>query len=530
MKFDPKSTSNVDMGVTWKTSDRSLFNYKKIKRKNKHLELYHFNNIIIIFVGTSTEYSSTPISSKFSLTTSSRFSLPSRSNERIATAISYSGSDRYRTSSGNSSKEFSASSKAKVEGCSKGDVKSEEDLQDETCSRNWKDCETDNRLEELESSCVSMISRGTSPTPPASSSFMRNRRADMGTIVQKERARCRRKVEKKNQEVQCDRNDEPPRFSRFGGSSRVPGGGWSSYLDKFSSASSTSSGNPTVYSSRNFNPATAGSGTSGNCTRIGGFAFSRANENSTTSRNDHAPKVSSTCSQELDNNHHNREQNREAVTKHDVLAFSRNNNETSLQTANVENVSRVSPSFNEEVDIVVRDQKDENKFIDRDQIGERKDEDAKADRLPSPRTTFHSIDVPDNPRVKRSADYSKNSRASSTSKSEEIEEKSPSLQRLNGGAAFHKSDRKLSRTPSKTECSKPIQAVPRERRDSTPKSENSLSLRNTDSSKLFDAHPQEQKHEAQSSKKESLSRYLSTWKKSQTVFLIFRYLYPLKSM
>lgn len=438
------------------------------------------------------------------MTTSSRFSLPSRSNERIPTAISYSGSDRYRTSSSNN-KEFSTSAKAKVEGCSKGDVKSEEDLQDETC-RNWKDCETENRLEELES-CVAMISRGTSPTPPSSSSFIRNRRADMGTIVQKERTRCRRKIEKKNQEIQCDRSEEAPRFSRFGGSARVSGAGWSSYLDKFSSTSSTSSGNSTVYSSRNFNTATASSGASGNCTRIGGFAFSRANENSTTSRNDQAPKVSSTCNQELDNNHHNREQNREAITKHDILAFSRNNNETSLQAANLETVSRVSPSFNEEVDMIIRDQKDENKCIDRDQIGERKDE-TKADRLPSPRTAFHSIDVPDNPRLKRSPDYSKNSRASSTSKSEEMEEKSPSLQRLNG--AFHKSDRKLSRTSSKTECSKPIQAVPRERRDSTAKSENSLSLRNADSSKLFDAYPQEQKHETPPSKKESLSRYLLT--------------------
>ncbi|KAK2587060.1 hypothetical protein KPH14_011011 [Odynerus spinipes] len=468
---------------------------------------------------TSTDYNSTPVSSKFGLTTSSRFSLPTRSNinERVPTAISYSGSDRFRTSSSNG-KEYLGPAKAKLEESSKAGIKSEEDLQGEMC-RTSKECENEsNRLEDLEGACIAMISRGTSPTPPASSSFVRNRRADVGVVVQKERTRCRRKIEKKNQEVQCERTEETSRFSRFGStSSRVPGAGWTSYLDKFSSSASASGGNPSaVYSGRTFNAtaSTTGSGPSPNSTRIGGFAFQRANENSTTSRNDQASKVSPTSSQELSNNQHARGQNAEAVAKQDGPVFSRNNNERSLNHVKSETVSRTSPSSNEEHEVIStgKDQVDDCKSVDRVRIAETKDE-TKVDRLASPKT-FHRVDIPNDSRTKRSPDDSQqhsSSRSSSTtgtSRSEEIEEKKTSLPRLNG--ASPKSEGKLSRTSSKTEYStaKAIQGVQRERRDSTPKSESSLSSRTTDSSKPFDAHVQDQKRESLPSRKESLSRYL----------------------
>ncbi|KAJ8877449.1 hypothetical protein PR048_021904 [Dryococelus australis] len=80
---------------------------------------------------------------------------------------------------------------------------------------------------------VTVVTRGTSPTPPSTSSFLRSRRADMTRSVEKTIARPTVKPEMVDKEMQSDRGDDTSRTSRF--SSRLSSSPWSSYLDRYSS-------------------------------------------------------------------------------------------------------------------------------------------------------------------------------------------------------------------------------------------------------------------------------------------------------
>lgn len=89
---------------------------------------------------------------------------------------------------------------------------------------------------------VTVVTRGTSPTPPSTSTFTRTRRADMAKTIEKTIQRPVIKPQSEDKEMQSDRMDDSTRYSRYGGSSRVSSIPWSSYLDtKYS---------PSGYSSR----------------------------------------------------------------------------------------------------------------------------------------------------------------------------------------------------------------------------------------------------------------------------------------
>lgn len=78
---------------------------------------------------------------------------------------------------------------------------------------------------------VTVVTRGTSPTPPSTSTFTRTRRADMAKTIEKTIQRPVIKPQSEDKEMQSDRMDDSTRYSRYGGSSRVSSIPWSSYLD-----------------------------------------------------------------------------------------------------------------------------------------------------------------------------------------------------------------------------------------------------------------------------------------------------------
>lgn len=77
---------------------------------------------------------------------------------------------------------------------------------------------------------VTVVTRGTSPTPPSTSTFTRTRRADMAKTIEKTIQRPVVKPQSEDKEMQSDRMDDSTRYSRYGGS-RVSSIPWSSYLD-----------------------------------------------------------------------------------------------------------------------------------------------------------------------------------------------------------------------------------------------------------------------------------------------------------
>ncbi|KAK0097923.1 hypothetical protein PV326_012695 [Microctonus aethiopoides] len=84
--------------------------------------------------------------------------------------------------------------------------------------------------EDMNAVTLTVITRATSPGPPASSSFVRIRRADAARTIQWEITRVKEKIETKDVEIQCNRMDDTTRYSRFASGTRVSP--WPSYLDK----------------------------------------------------------------------------------------------------------------------------------------------------------------------------------------------------------------------------------------------------------------------------------------------------------
>nr|CAD7401566.1 unnamed protein product [Timema cristinae] len=91
---------------------------------------------------------------------------------------------------------------------------------------------------------VTVVTRGTSPTPPSTSHFLRSRRAEMARSIEKTIARPTVKPEMVDKDMQSDRGDDTARLSRYG--SRITTSPWSSYLDRYGNNYSPSS----RYSSR----------------------------------------------------------------------------------------------------------------------------------------------------------------------------------------------------------------------------------------------------------------------------------------
>ncbi|XP_034936595.1 flocculation protein FLO11-like [Chelonus insularis] len=111
------------------------------------------------------------------------------------------------------------------------DVKTTE-IEDKKNNKKIKDQENVKQI------TVTVVSRATSPSPPASSSFIRTRRADVARTIQKEITKVNKRIETKNVEVQSDRMDDTARYSRFASGTRMSP--WPSYLDKFQTSGSYS--------------------------------------------------------------------------------------------------------------------------------------------------------------------------------------------------------------------------------------------------------------------------------------------------
>lgn len=93
-------------------------------------------------------------------------------------------------------------------------------------------------VQEVEMETITVITRGTSPTPVTaqSTSYLRSRRIEVAKLVEKQitrpKVRTHTMVDK---EMQSDRLDDTTKTSRFAGASRISTSPWSSILDmKFS--------------------------------------------------------------------------------------------------------------------------------------------------------------------------------------------------------------------------------------------------------------------------------------------------------
>lgn len=128
-----------------------------------------------------------------------------------------------------------------------------------------EESETSGKLADDEFVTLTIVTRGTSPTPPASSSYVRNKRAEIGIAHKKEVTRLRRLPHATDEEIQCDRVEETSRFSRYSRNSRTSGAPWSTYFDKYSQASA---GGSSVFS-RGFNNASSSSG------RLNNYVYTR---------------------------------------------------------------------------------------------------------------------------------------------------------------------------------------------------------------------------------------------------------------
>lgn len=96
---------------------------------------------------------------------------------------------------------------------------------------------------------VSVVTRGTSPTPSSQSSYHRTRRTDLAREIQKEITRPKKRGEMVDKEIQSDRMDDTARYSRFSSTSTMSAGPWSSYLDlKYNSPRSNYSSTGSRYS------------------------------------------------------------------------------------------------------------------------------------------------------------------------------------------------------------------------------------------------------------------------------------------
>ncbi|KAG7203488.1 hypothetical protein KM043_013548 [Ampulex compressa] len=433
---------------------------------------------------SASESNSAPISSRYSSSTSSRFLSPRSSNDRLHAAISYSGSDRYRSSS---NKAPPASPKDEAD----PKVRSERDANQESFVAVGKseECDIDGRLQDKDSVTLTIVIRGTSPTPPASSSYVRSRRADIGIALQKEVVKPRRRVDLKDQETQCDRTEDGARYSRFASGSRVGGGGsWSSYLDKFSSSGSAGAGSSSIYAPRGFN---------GNGGRINSYAYPRPHESQVPSRSDASAKVSPSSSQEIHGsvNRGQAEQNGKVFA---AVGYPRaesspvNKNEGGSNASSSSQELSSSNRGQSEAKVQSASPKPYSK-----EAAARKRENSPLQHGASAKQQEQQREI-----GSRKEDAG-NERESSGSKSEERSQRRPSIPRLGRGPS--KNDIKISKSSTRSECSSPKSDVQRERSGSTPRSDTSSSSKVEESSSTANRYSQGQNREVAMQKRDSVS-------------------------
>ncbi|XP_065094672.1 pneumococcal serine-rich repeat protein isoform X3 [Ochlerotatus camptorhynchus] len=83
---------------------------------------------------------------------------------------------------------------------------------------------------------ISLVTRGTSPTPPGSTPYLRARRAEMCKTIEKTIQKQLLIVETADKAVQSDRMDDSTKYLRY---SQPATRNWSPFLDKFSSSASS---------------------------------------------------------------------------------------------------------------------------------------------------------------------------------------------------------------------------------------------------------------------------------------------------
>lgn len=364
-------------------------------------------------------------------------------------------------------------------------------------SNRMEDDEINNRLSDSE--FVTMVTRSTSPTPPASSSYVRNRRAEISIVHQKEVARSRKLPDTMDEETQCDRIEETSRFSRYGSGNRISGAPWSAYLDKYSSSGASSVGGSSMYSSRGFTNASSASD------RFNSFAYARTNEVQTNTRNESTAKESSNSSQEA-HSFNNRNQNEKASS--DLKYTNSNENLTSNDSNESSNVQNIHGT-NKEIS--------ESKIQEQCSCEGRKNETSgnpDSSRIFNQNDTFHRKDNSVEDIQKSNSGHEDwNNRQSSTPRYDECNQRKSSISRV--GRSSPKSEVKISKCSSKTEIISPKRDAYCERRGSTPKSDASSSSKNEEPLRIVEGHCQNQNEEIISEKrntlqkKDSTSRYVS---------------------
>ena len=334
-----------------------------------------------------------------------------------------------------------------------------------------EELKADNRLQNNET--VTMVTRGTSPGPPASSSFVRSRRADMGIANQREVTRVRKKTETKDQEVQSERPDDNSRFSRYGGGGRISGSPWSAYLDKFSSNSSGSG----VYG-RGFNGGAANP-------RVNSFAFSRSND---ASRNDSTSKVSPSSSQEI---HGTKIPNEQSTKVFGSLGFAVGKTDSKASASNEPGNSKKDQTEVKAQNGEIRSCKTVSRLASPSAL-------KRDDSLPQQAGV--GAKPPDSRESASKSEEQHNSRESSTSRSEDSGQKRPSIPRL--GRVATKNETKITKSSSSSSTKSDGS---RERRSSTPKSDTSSLSKLDESSRIVEGQCQEQNKEVSTSKSDGVS-------------------------
>ncbi|XP_045531252.1 uncharacterized protein LOC123718627 isoform X2 [Pieris brassicae] len=107
--------------------------------------------------------------------------------------------------------------------------------------------ESPSECKELET--ITVITRHTSPTPPGSSSYVRNRRADLAKTIEKVITRKKERPLCYDKEIQSDRLDDSTRSSRFAGSTRSSVTNWTYYSPNVPSYTGYAGRYSTQYSS-----------------------------------------------------------------------------------------------------------------------------------------------------------------------------------------------------------------------------------------------------------------------------------------
>jgi len=379
----------------------------------------------------------------------------------VSTTINYPAGGRFRNLNSKSTNQKEEEEESRFT------VKSDKDghkLSKVTIEEN----ESNNKLPDNEFVMLTVVTRGTSPTPPASSSYVRNRRAEINVVHQKEVIKFRKLPDTMDEEVQCDQMEETSRFSRY--SSNRVSAPWSMYLDKYSG---TSSASPSMYSSRGFTNASSSN-------RLNNFAYTRMNEPPATMKIESSAKESSSFNQEIYSSD-NKSQNEK------LLGYN-------CATTNNETASDDLKTSSSSQDIHGTNKEDRIYGGERCCCGARKIETNGSSNLRSSNQNL--------------AFYRREDSTQDSQDASRCNERRPSIPRLERTSS--KNEVKISKCSSKTEITSLKPDAYNERRGSTPKSDTSSSSRAEESLRIVEGHCQDQNEEIISQKRNVLQRKDST--------------------